>query len=349
MYTLRLGSIYLAPRFSIKVEEATDFEQLTGADSNAAKCGECSTLDSERQFTFKLHLIGGCSLASAWAIRNTIDAQLDLACDSTIEILLRRRVQDEPELVYRVTRGHTRMVDTINQFTRERILTIELQLTLVATTLNLRTPAPVVLGISFPRPTVSVATTTAITPTVSTISFGTPVINIGIPVDALVMDIGFPTFVRDLGGVDVTAGTTSFAYNLAKQKMLTGQIDLDTDDIRSLLVMTNTTADTEDDVEFISQFTTLDEFNGAGYARVALAGEAVNADVANARAEFDANDTAFAALSNGTRSIAAIMLFKFVVDDTQSIPICYLNFSSFNPGGGVLTCEWSAEGIMWLT
>lgn len=336
--------MYLAPRPSITVSESSDFEQLVQADQ---ACGGC-TLETDREFVFKLYLNGGGSLDTAWSLHARIMAQLEQACDE--EVLLQRRVQDESWLVYRVKMPSTlRVTDVQTQYGCDRILTVELKLTLEAAVENQRTPAPIVMNISFPRPTISVATSITPTPIASTISFPAPSISMSISPSPLVVDIGFPTFNRDLGGVDVTAGTASFAYNYAKQKLWTGQIDLDTDDIRILLVMTSTTADTNTDALTISGFTTLDEFNGAGYARQALTNEAVNADVANARAEFDADDCAFGALSNGTRQITGLVMYKFVVDDTQSIPIAYMNFTNFNPGGGALTLEWNAEGIMWQT
>lgn len=347
-FTFRIGSMYLAPRKSIVIEEPSDFMQLVNDDQ---VCGGC-TLSGERTYKFKVCFLGGGSLDSAWALYSVLEEELDLACDSSLEILLRRRVQDESELVYRITKASIRIVDPVAQYICERVLCAEVSLTLVAAVVNQRSPSPVRLGISFPRPTISVATSITPTPIASTISFPAPSVQIQINPTPLVLDTAFPTFNRNLGGAGVTSGTTSFCYNYAKQKLWSGQIDLDTDDLRILLAMTSTTADTEDDAQFISGatgFTLLDEFGGAGYARVALANEAVNADVGNARAEFDADDVAFGALSNGTRSIQGAVIFKFVVDDTQSIPICYLSFTSFNPGGSTLTLEWNAEGIMWQT
>lgn len=340
--------MYLAPRKSIYIEEPPDFMQLINEDT---RCGSC-TLSGERTYKFKVCFSGGGSLESAWALYLVLEEELSLACDSTIEILLRRRVHDESELVYRITKASIRIVDPIAQYICERVLCAEVNLTLVAAVVNQRTPAPISLGISFPKPVVTIATSITPTPVASSISFPAPSVQTSIPLSPLVLDTAFPTFNRNLGGAGVTSGTTSFCYNYAKQKLWSGQIDLDTDDIRILLAMTSTTADTEDDAQTISGatgFTLLDEFNGAGYARIALANEAVNSDVGNARAEFDADDVAFGALSNGTRSIQGAVIFKFIVDDTQSIPICYLSFTSFNPGGSTLTLEWNAEGVMWQT
>ena len=139
----------------------------------------------------------------------------------------------------------------------------------------------------------------------------------------------------------------SFTYTHAVTEFAKGNIDLVNDDIRVLLVMTNTTADTEKDVDDIDAFSTLDEMDGANYVRKALANEAVTEDEANDRGEFDADDVTFSALGNGTRSMAAAVVYKFVTDDTDSIPIWYIDDSPFptNPGGLDFILQWNAEGI----
>ena len=61
-------------------------------------------------------------------------------------------------------------------------------------------------------------------------------------------------------------------YNEFKRGNAAGEIDLNADDIRIALVMTNTTVDTENDaITTIDDFTTLDEMDGANYSRAALA------------------------------------------------------------------------------
>lgn len=133
-------------------------------------------------------------------------------------------------------------------------------------------------------------------------------------------------------------------------RILSVGIGAGTLDIRCLLLMTNTTADTDVDAQNPADITTLDEFDGAGYARQALTGEIVNEDLANDRAEFDSNDVAFAALSNsGTgRSIQAYLLIENV-DATNANDRNFL-FKDFaapiSPGGSSLTLQVNAEG--WL-
>ena len=145
----------------------------------------------------------------------------------------------------------------------------------------------------------------------------------------------------------------SFVYTNAKRALLAGEIDLDTsgDDIRVLLVMTNTTADTEEDVAVIDDFTTLDEYDGANYVRKALAGEAVAADNANDRGEFDANDITWTALGVGTRQAQAMIVYKHITDDTDSIPLAFIDTGGFpfDGNGGDVAVTWNAEGILQAT
>lgn len=143
----------------------------------------------------------------------------------------------------------------------------------------------------------------------------------------------------------------SVIYNEFKRGSAAGEIDLNADDIRVALLMTNTTADTENDgVNFVADFTTLDEMDGANYVRKALANEAVNKDDANDRAEFDADDVTWTALGNGTRAVQGALVYKHVTNDADSIPIAFIEFAATqNPGGSDFTIQWDAEGLLNLT
>lgn len=140
-------------------------------------------------------------------------------------------------------------------------------------------------------------------------------------------------------------------YNSHKREFLQGDTDLENDDIRCILLSTNTTADTENDgISTVADFTTLDEFNGAGYtsADQDLTGKVVNLDNANDRAEFDATDRAYGALSAGTRDIAGVLLIKFVTNLNASLPISFHTLSA-SPDGSSFTLQFNAEGILQLS
>jgi len=144
---------------------------------------------------------------------------------------------------------------------------------------------------------------------------------------------------------------SSFVYTRAKTLLGRGDLDLEAHDIRLLLVMTNTTANTEEDKTTISGFTTLDEMDGTGYARQALAGEAVNEDTTNNRAEFDATDATFTAVGAGTRQVKAAILYRFITNDTDNIPIAYIDSGGFpfTANGGNIVVQFNVEGIVQLT
>lgn len=146
----------------------------------------------------------------------------------------------------------------------------------------------------------------------------------------------------------------NFLYTNAKRALLAGELDLDANTIRCLLVMTNTTADTEKDKLTISGFTTLDEMDGSGYSRQTLSGKAVAADNTNNRGEFTASDITFQNVSAGTRSVAAAILYKFITDDTDSVPIAYIDTAGslafpLTPNGGNIKIAANAEGFIQAT
>ena len=144
----------------------------------------------------------------------------------------------------------------------------------------------------------------------------------------------------------------SFADNKLKPRLLKADEDFDTGDYRILLVSATTTADTEDDAEFIASITTLDEVAATSYARLTLAGEVVNEDLPNNRGEFDANDAAFGALGNGMNdTLDGAVLFRFVTNDADSFLIAHIDTGGFpkTTNGGTFTIQWNAEGIVQTT
>lgn len=142
----------------------------------------------------------------------------------------------------------------------------------------------------------------------------------------------------------------SQVYNSVKGEFLEGNIDLVNDDIRVKLLMTNTTADSENDgITNLSDFTTLDEQDGTNYAVKALSGKAVAIDTGNDRAEFDADDVTWTSLGAGTRDVAGILVYKHVDGtDANDIAIAWVEKSG-QPDGSNFTINWDAEGILQLT
>lgn len=140
--------------------------------------------------------------------------------------------------------------------------------------------------------------------------------------------------------------------NSALNRLLSGGIDLDTDDIRARLCMTNTTCDTEiDAINDLADYTTIDPADATGYADVALASEAVNTDDTNDRAEFDATDISFTGLSgDASRAYQGVLIYKYV-DGTNAndLPVCFIDFTSDIPATATqVDVPWNSEGILQL-
>jgi hypothetical protein len=113
--------------------------------------------------------------------------------------------------------------------------------------------------------------------------------------------------------------------------------------------MTNTTLDTDVDTDALGTYT-IDDMDGANYARASLALQTVATDDANDRAEFDASDQVYASLGNGTRQVQGAFIYEFITNDAGSFPLCFVEFgATINPGGSTLTVTWNAEGIFQLT
>lgn len=143
----------------------------------------------------------------------------------------------------------------------------------------------------------------------------------------------------------------SLVYNEFKHGTMQGEYDLDEGqaDVRMLMAMTNTTADTENDgIVFVANFTTLDEHGTAG--RKTLANQTCTKDDANDRAEFDADDVVYTALAAGARAVQGLLLYRFVSADSDSPVICWAEFATNkNPDGSDFTVTWDAQGIIHFT
>lgn len=145
----------------------------------------------------------------------------------------------------------------------------------------------------------------------------------------------------------------SVIYNKALQQIAAGEYDLNGDDIRARLVMTNTTCDTENDgIEQLADFTTIDIADATGYADIDMASLAVNLDDGNNRAEFDAADLVFSGLSgDATRDYQGVLLYIYVDGtNTNDLALAFIDFTSDIPSAATeVTVPWDAEGILQFT
>ena len=138
----------------------------------------------------------------------------------------------------------------------------------------------------------------------------------------------------------------SAVYHNTLKLMMDGSIDLGSDDIRTALVMTNTTCDTNLDAAFLADFT-LDECDSTGYSRFDHTTLATADDDTNDWAWADLDDAVFTMGGDSTRAIQGALVYKHVTNDSDSIPIAFLQFSSnYTDNGAELTVLWNAAG--WL-
>lgn len=140
----------------------------------------------------------------------------------------------------------------------------------------------------------------------------------------------------------------SFVYTPSLSRMGRGTFDWVGQDIRTLLVMSNTTANTDQDVENIADIGTLDEMDGANYVRKAAANEADSQDDPNNRLELSFDPIVWTALGNGTRAVVGMVIYQHVTNDADALLIAYVDLGTINPGGADLTITNNAQGIIQI-
>lgn len=109
-------------------------------------------------------------------------------------------------------------------------------------------------------------------------------------------------------------------YNVGKAEILRADIDLETADIRMLLLVGALTFN-PDHATITAVLAANTEASGGSYARQALTSETVTQDDANNRANFDCATVDFGALTANTPTAAVIYLH--VGADGSNIPISF--------------------------
>lgn len=148
----------------------------------------------------------------------------------------------------------------------------------------------------------------------------------------------------------------SFFYTHAKHLIFTQALDLDTDDIRVELVMTNTDADTLEDATSYSDFSTVDIMDGAAYVNKALASLTFTKDTVNNRSELSAAAVTWTGLGAGTRQVQGMIVYKAASGGAgatagNKIPIAFIDTGGFpfTANGGNVTMTPNAEGLLQQT
>lgn len=142
-----------------------------------------------------------------------------------------------------------------------------------------------------------------------------------------------------------------FWYTGAKLKLGKADLDGDTIDLRAKLLMTNTTADTDQDATNISGIGTLDEYDGAGYSEIDFANVAIAADNANNRAEITADAGSFGtSVAAGTRNWQSILYYVRVDGNpANDYPVAHKDITPANGNGGSVGLTPNAEGLLQIT
>ena len=142
--------------------------------------------------------------------------------------------------------------------------------------------------------------------------------------------------------------------NEATLKFMQGDLNLREagDDIRMMLVMSNSSVFTENDgIVNLADFTTLDEMDGANYVEPKiLANQTVVKDDPNDRTEFSADPVTWTALGDGTRQVRGIVLYKHIDGtDANDEWLASLQFTTDqSPGGSDFMITPNSEGLIQL-
>lgn len=127
-----------------------------------------------------------------------------------------------------------------------------------------------------------------------------------------------------------------------------GTIDLNTHDIRVLLLNKNYTVDLAD--KFVDDLTPgTYEHDAGSYSRQALGSEAVTLSGDSLGMKFDAADPVFSSLAAGSADLRYAVIFRFITNDADSRLISIIDFGfDYTPTGNNFTLQFAAEGILEL-
>lgn len=151
---------------------------------------------------------------------------------------------------------------------------------------------------------------------------------------------------------------TDFHYNEAAKKVYDQTLDMLVDTIKvGLSTSVHVPIRDNDFLDEVGADDFIDgELTGTGYVagfgnsgRKTLASKAIVVDKPNDRAEFDAADVTWTAISAGTAAQATLL--QEITNDAASIAIMNIDTGGFPivTNGGDLTIQWNAEGIGQLS
>jgi hypothetical protein len=125
------------------------------------------------------------------------------------------------------------------------------------------------------------------------------------------------------------------AYNRAKKQ--DGSFDWDDVGQTFRVLLTTSSYTPNVDHDFVSDVT--NEIAGGGYVRKDVAGRAVVLDDANDRADHDADNLTWTALTNAFRYA---VLYRFVTNDADSVLLYYWDLGAQSVTASDFTIAWNA-------
>lgn len=126
-----------------------------------------------------------------------------------------------------------------------------------------------------------------------------------------------------------------FVYNEGAESLLDGTINWGSDTIKARLFLTSATGDKDSTVMTGLGVTGNDQ---------TLASKTRTKDTTNDRIVYDAADLTFAAQASGAE-VDSMLLFKFVTNDADSVPIALIDITPVTPNGGDIVITVSADGL----
>ena len=121
-------------------------------------------------------------------------------------------------------------------------------------------------------------------------------------------------------------------------------------DLRLMAVMSNTTTDTETDAQTLSDFTTIDECDGVGYAQADLASLSVAYNASTDKLVIDADDCDLDGGSDiiavSTRQVTRLLFYRYVDGtDANDVPWFSIDVGPFTLSGGPFDVQFNTTGI----
>lgn len=145
---------------------------------------------------------------------------------------------------------------------------------------------------------------------------------------------------------------TYFYYDPWKDRVMAGLVDWEAIDVVVIPCMTSTTAASERDAATIGDLTLLDELDGPGYSRQAMAALTNFLNTTDHRVEVNpaTGGTYGSGVGQGTRQIAGLLYIEDLGGSDSANRLIAWNDQGFpqDPGGGSFTQEFDPTGAFRL-